>query len=733
MLLIAKKEIKNLFDQPTAYILLIIFTSLSYYFYFRTAFLTEEASLRPFFDMLPWIFMFFVPAVTMRALSVERREGTLELLLAQPINEFDVLTGKLLGNFGFLTAALFLTFTLPVTLLFGGKPDLGVIAAQYIGALLLLAAMVSVGTFASSLTENQTAAFIIAAIINFFLIVSGIEFITSALPSPVDLIFSKLSVLDHFQNISKGVIDLRDIIYFASVLFTFAGFTYFNFLRQKMNRRSTAYRNLKAGAVLIAAISITVNLFSGYINQKLDLTADKLYSLSPATRTIIRNLNDIVTVKFYASSKLPSYAELKSRDIKDMLGDIKSESGGNIKLQTIDPEKSEDSRFETQIAGIQPVNFNVMKQDEYQVKQGYLGMTINYANKKEVIPFVKDTDGLEYKIVSLIKKVTSSSQKKVAFLTGHQERNSSSDYAAFKSELSKQYKVEDFTIKPELKEISQDYKVIIIGGPQKWIREDEQKLLDKYMEKGGSVFFLMDGVSIDPQTSNVQRNMNGTMKTLLKYTGATVGSGLLYDLKSNESVPFSGGQVSYILPYPFWVRAQSVSKEAMAGDVDSIVMPWASPIKLDKKKTKGMTVKPLFATSRAAGKQDDNYNINASNNPAFKRTGLKSYVVATSIVRPGGGRLIIVGDSDFLLDNYLGNYPENMSFGLNAVDWLAQDPALISIRSKNTSPRRLLFSSDGAKARAKYFNMVGLPILVAIFGVAKLLKRRRFSRMIFKV
>jgi ABC-2 type transport system permease protein len=151
---IARKELRSYFDHPTAYILLVVFLGINFFFYFRSAFLIGEASLRPMFDLLPWILLFFVPAVTMGTLAEEYRHGTLEVTLSHPISDLEFTLGKYTGNLLFLAIALSATLLLPFTLLAGGAPDFGVVVAQYAGAFLLAAAMVAVGMFASALTRT---------------------------------------------------------------------------------------------------------------------------------------------------------------------------------------------------------------------------------------------------------------------------------------------------------------------------------------------------------------------------------------------------------------------------------------------------------------------------------------------------------------------------------------------------------------------------------------------------
>ena len=153
--IIARRDLRALFDLPTGYILLVVFIVVNDFMFFRQAYLFRVASLRAMLELLPWMFLFFVPAVTMRALADEVRSGTLEVVLAQPITELQLLLGKFLGQLLFVWAALALTFPIPIGLSLGADLHSGVIVAQYVGAALLAAAFTAVGVWTSSLTDNQ--------------------------------------------------------------------------------------------------------------------------------------------------------------------------------------------------------------------------------------------------------------------------------------------------------------------------------------------------------------------------------------------------------------------------------------------------------------------------------------------------------------------------------------------------------------------------------------------------
>lgn len=216
-----KKEFRSYFNSPIAYIFITAFLVFSGWLFFRGFFLIGQATMRPFFSILPWEFLFFVPAVTMRLWAEEKKMGTMELLMTLPLKDGEIVIGKFLAAFLFLAITVLLTFTFPLTLYYLGKPDIGPILGGYIGALLMGAAYLSIGLFISGLTENQIVAFILSVFACFGLFIIGEPIVLTALPGWLAGFFSFLGLGSHFQSIGRGVIDSRDIIYYLSVIIFF--------------------------------------------------------------------------------------------------------------------------------------------------------------------------------------------------------------------------------------------------------------------------------------------------------------------------------------------------------------------------------------------------------------------------------------------------------------------------------------------------------------------------------
>lgn len=218
---IAKKEFRAAFASPVAYAYLVVFLAFTNWFFFRTFFVLGDATLRGFFSLLPWTLVFLLPALTMRAWSEERKFGTLEVLLTWPVREREAVLGKFLGGLGLLAVSLAGTFPIAFTVFALGDPDRGPVLAGYLGLLLFGAAGLAVGSYASALTENQIVAYVAGVAMSFALFVAGEDFIVMAAPAPLVPLLAGAGLGAHYWSIGRGVIDSRDLLYFAAVVFFF--------------------------------------------------------------------------------------------------------------------------------------------------------------------------------------------------------------------------------------------------------------------------------------------------------------------------------------------------------------------------------------------------------------------------------------------------------------------------------------------------------------------------------
>lgn len=218
VLAIFKKEFKSFFISPIAYVFITVYLVVTNFLFFQGFFIINQADMRGYFGLLPWIFLFFVPAITMRSWAEEKKVRTLELLQTWPVSDVEVVTGKFLASFLFLSIAILLSITIPITIFILGSPDPGPIIGGYLGTLLMGAAYLSIGLWVSSHTENQIVAFILGVVATFILFIIGNQFVTLIAPPSFVPILNYLGLGNHFESIGRGVVDSRDIVYYLSVI-----------------------------------------------------------------------------------------------------------------------------------------------------------------------------------------------------------------------------------------------------------------------------------------------------------------------------------------------------------------------------------------------------------------------------------------------------------------------------------------------------------------------------------
>ncbi len=734
---IARRELKALFDQPTGFILLVVFVGINDFLFFRQAYVFRVASLRPMLELLPWIFFFFVPAVTMRALAEDSRSGILEVVLAQPVTELELLLGKLLGSVLFIWIALALTLPITMGLSLGADLHLGVIFAQYVGAAFLAAAFAGVGLWASALTRNQISAFIIGVAVMFILVLVGLDPLLVGLPPVLGAVAARLGVLSHFRDIARGVIDLRDVIYFTTLAAIFLSLAYVALLGRKLSHQGDALKRLRLGVALMVAAFVVLNLFGRNIGGRLDLTPGNAYTLSRATRELVRNLDDIVTIKLFVSEELPPEISLLRRDLDDLLRDYRGAGNGNVRVVVQDPGEDAEVAGEARSLGIPPIQFNVVGESQFSVREGFLGLAVLYADQSEVLPIIQRTDDLEYRLSSSIRSMTDTTKATVGYYvaTSDQELPGRS-FQQFRQQLSEMYQMRTISFSTDSQPSDEIDVLVLIGSPDLLTAEQVERF-EAFFARGGGALIMAAGMVLNPQNQAAFPSpvaWNG----ILERFGVAIRQDMVFDLLSNDQVALPTQFGRMILPYPFWVRAVSTRALSVNEDVEAAFMPWTSSV--DTSTAVPGTLTPMFVSSRGSGVEENMVMISPNRSlSSFPQDSLGPRILAVSVNPIAAdsqpttrGRLVVVGNTELVMDSYLGRNPGNAAFALNSVDWLAQDETLIAIRSKNRAPPPLVFSSETMADLVKRANVIGVPILIVLTALLWLLRRRRRTRQLYR-
>ncbi len=720
---LTKKELRSYFDSTTAYIVMIVFLLLAEFLFFRQAFIIGQTSLALLAALLPWLFILLIPALTMGSVANEKSEGTLEFVLTHGVTDRAFIIGKFLGATIFCGLILLFLFPIAISFSFFGNLDWGVIFGQYFAALFLAGLLVALGAFISTCFSNQISSLVVTGVAVFLFLVLGLDIVTAMLPGFLVSWFNTLSPLSHYESLGRGVVDLRDLWYFASATVVFLGLAYLQLLRRRLGNQKQEYRRFLLGVCLFLGIAVLSNIIGAWIPGRFDLTQDKLYTMSPSTKKILGELQDVVNINLYASKQIPGQFQSVLRETKDILRDYQTLSKGNITVAFKDPSSPEVAQ-EAQSLGIRQVQFNVVGQGELQLKNGFMGLAVSFGDKHEAIPFIQNTADLEYQLTSFIRKLTIKDKKKIAFLTGQGEKSLDQDYQAWKQEMDKQFEAQELT-QEKGKPVPDEFAAIVVAAPTKSVEPETRAALKEFLAKGKGGLFLFNPVSVNLQTLSASPEKDN-FSDFAKDYGVTVNSDLVYDLRSNASVRFGGGFLSFVLPYALWPRALPQDKQSpITARLDGIVLPWASSLTLDEAKTKelGLSAVKLFATSDKAGAEEGSFTLQPDYQ--FPQVNLASRLMAVALTNETQkSRMIVLGDAKLFMDQFIQENPQNMAFGMGALSWLAGDESLADLRIKQMAERKLLFQNQTQIALTQYGNM-GLVLLAPLlFGLTRLMRRR---------
>ena len=218
ILILTRKELQSFFNSPIAYICITSFLMVTNWLFFQNFFLLGQAGMREFFSLIPWIFLFLMPAITMRMWAEEKKSGTFEILISLPVRNYELVVGKFLSCLALMILIMALSLTIPLTICYVGSPDPGPIFGGYLGIIFIGGSFLAIGLWVSSLSVNQIVAFILGVSFSFVLMIVGEDMVLSRIPAGLVPVFAGLGLGRHFQSISRGVVDTRDIIYYLSVI-----------------------------------------------------------------------------------------------------------------------------------------------------------------------------------------------------------------------------------------------------------------------------------------------------------------------------------------------------------------------------------------------------------------------------------------------------------------------------------------------------------------------------------
>jgi ABC-2 type transport system permease protein len=428
---LARKELSAYFGSPMALIFVGAFLAVTLltFFWVETFFVRNIADVRLMFRWMPVLLLFLVAALTMRQWSEEQRAGTMEVLFTLPIGRVELVLGKFLAVMLLVALALGLTLFLPITVSILGPLDWGPVIGGYLAALLLASAYAAIGLFVSSRTDNQIVALILTVLLGGVFYVLGTGGVTSLVGDRLAEILRAIGTGSRFESIERGVIDLRDLIYYLSLSAVFLALNVLSLDAKRWSKGSqtAGYRwRIVLTVILVIANLVVLNAWLFPLGSlRADLTADREYSLSPVTRDLISNLQEPLLIRGYFSERTHPLLAPLVPTIRDMLREYEIASGGKIQVEIVDPRDDEELEAEAnQVYGIQPSPFRVSDRYEASIINSYFDLLIRYGDQHVTLGFddLIEVDytasgepevrlrNLEYDLTRSIKKVVSGFQ-----------------------------------------------------------------------------------------------------------------------------------------------------------------------------------------------------------------------------------------------------------------------------------------------------------------------------------
>ena len=510
------------------------------------------------------------------------------------------------------------------------------------------------------------------------------------------------------------------------------------------------FKNKSESAIqvlLILGIAVTLNYLATGLIWRADLTADNRYTLSEASVEIAESIEDPITVTAYFSEDLPPQIAVAEDEFRNFLDEFRAYSGGNIEYEFVNPNESEETEREAQMARIQPVMLDVRERDQISQKRAYFGAAFKYEDRSEVVPVVRPGSALEYTLASTIKKLVVADKPKIGLLQGHGEPSRQAMVQVMQ-ELNQMYEVSEVS-GLDTAAVPAELEGLIVVAPTEALSTGELLAIDQYIMSGGKAIFALNRVDANPQQGTAKVLDTG-LETLLAAYRLPINGDLVRDVQSSSiQVRQQQGPFSFVnqVRYPYIPLISNFGDHPISGGLETAAFQFVSSVDITMADST-QRVTPLARSSDKAATARGQFDLNPmrewtnadfteANIPVaaliegqFRSAFADADTLEVSLTRSAETALIVVGDGDFVINGegqqQQGLPEDNINLMVNAVDWLADDTGLMQLRTKGVTNRPLENVEDATKATLKYLNLF-LPILIAL-GYGFLRYQRRKSR-----
>lgn len=496
-------------------------------------------------------------------------------------------------------------------------------------------------------------------------------------------------------------------------------------------------KKIYVSIALVVAILIIVNLLSDQFSMRLDFTEGKQYTLSQATRDILKNLKSPVTVKAYFSENLPPDVAKTRKDFKELLIEYASISNNMVVYEFINPGQSEEKEKEAMQSGIQPVLINVRDKDQMKQQKAFLGALVQMGDQKKEIPFMQPGAAMEYALSTAIKKTSLTNKPAIALLQGHGEPDLN-EMQQVNDGLNVLYQYETLTL-TDSTPIPDRFKTITIIAPKDSFPRSHLAKLDEFLNKGGNLFIGINRVHGDLSTGQGS-TVNTGLEDWLKSKGIEIDDNFLIDTKCGSvMVQQQQGQFRFNnnISFPYIPIINHFANHPVTKGLENVVLQFVSAIRYTGDSSKTFT--PIAFSSEKSGSLKSPLYFEVQRQWNQNDFQQKSQVVAAVITGKLSGntrsRMVVVGDGDFAINGERKQaqnlQPDNINLMVNSVDWLSDDTGLIELRTKGVTSRPLNQIEDGTKTMLKYLNFLLPLLLIIIYGFIRMQIKRniRIKRM----
>jgi gliding-associated putative ABC transporter substrate-binding component GldG len=487
--------------------------------------------------------------------------------------------------------------------------------------------------------------------------------------------------------------------------------------------------------LLIVGILIFINLVSVQYYFRIDLTEDNQYTLSDATKNIMKSLDEPITVKAYFSENLPPNVAKTKEDFEEYLIEYARLSDNNLVYEFLNPSEDEELEKQAIESGIQPVMINVREKDQMKQQKAFLGAVLELGDQKEIIPFMQPGTALEYALSTSIKKIAITDKPTIGLIQGHKEPTVS-EMQQVATGLNVLYNFEPYALN-DTTPIPYHIKTLALIKPEDSISVASLRQLDIFLENGGNLFIALNRVNGDLSTA-FGDVINTGVENWLKNKGLEIKDNFVVDGQcGNVSVQQQQGMFRYNtnIKFPYIPIVSKFADHPITKGLEAVVMQFASSMNYNSTDS-SKTFTPLAFTSEQSGSVQAPTYFNVQKQWTNNDLPLKNEVLAGVLEqRYSNGnksKIIVVGDGDFpIAPPQQQIQPDNVNLMVNGIDWLSDDTGLIELRTKGIQYRPIDELEDATKTILKYINFL-LPILLIIgYGVVRMQvnRNKRVKRM----